>query len=787
MAKKKQSQQAKLNVNESRRRKTKAFIIFDIIFFAITVYLGLCVGTIDKSTSNALFNFIEWNKLVFGGKPAYLLPYFGPGMNTQNLLITLAIFLLIFIALSALLWYDDLRHRHDLEGIEKGSAQWNDDYKAFDRDYGETDKFGTTFLSKNVALSMNTRKTLRNNNVLIIGGSGAGKTRFFVKPNVLQTNCNMVITDPSGELIESTGTYLKQEGYAVKVFNLVEMHKSNCYNPFHYIRDDQGVIMMINCLIKNTTPPESHSSDPFWEKSETALLQALCFYLKDHRPLEEQNFATVMELLRWAEVDEKNPDFESKLDRIFLKSKQKSKRPAAASLHGMPVGQTEDDADFNKYLAKSHYVGSDGQTYENVGFKSLEELDEQGTDIAVKQYKIFKMGAGKTAKSILISCAVRLTVFNLPQLARLTGTDDIHLEDLGGTNPDAKKQALFVIIPAADSTFNFLVSMMYSQLFETLYFVAETNPACSKKRLPQHVKFLLDEFANIGTIPEFTKKLATMRKYEISCSVILQNLAQIKTMYKDDWESIVGNCDSMVFLGGKEYTTLEYLSKELGMQTITGRSRTMQASSQKTSGHDSHGYQTEKRELLTPDELGNLDNSMCVVQIRGLNPFLDNKYDYLQHPRYKFTSDADSSLSYQNPLNNMIARPVNIVEDAIDIMDTEAKTVNKMYSLEDMIRNNPNWSDYPSIFKDFKAVPATPDDSDEIDEVFDAIAQNPELTYTEAAETEQNEAEDVDLGTTPTVLDVLNQVKNEGVRASDVIAEELPSKNFFGDEDDEEG
>ena len=408
----------------------------------------------------------------------------------------------------------------------------------------------------------------------------------------------------------------------------------------------------------------------------------------------------------------------------------------------------------------------------------MEELDEAGVDIAVKQYKIFKMGAGKTAKSILISCAVRLTVFNLPQLARLTGTDDIHLEDLGGTNPERKKQALFVIIPAADSTFNFLVSMMYSQLFETLYFVAETSPACPKKRLPMHVKFLLDEFANIGTIPEFTKKLATMRKYEISCSVILQNLAQIKTMYKDDWESIVGNCDSMVFLGGKEYTTLEYLSKELGMQTIVGRSRTMQAQTSKSASHDSHGYQNEQRELMKPDELGNLDNSMCVVQIRGLYPFLDKKYDYLQHPRYKFTSDADSSLSYKNPLNNMLHHATNVLQDAMGILDTQEKQVNKLYSLEEMIQRNPQWADYPSIFTTLKEIAPDALDDDEIDSAFDAMEQNPELTY--------DEPETVSVeNTTPTVLDILNKAKDSDKSVSQIIREELPNKNFFDDMDDE--
>jgi type IV secretion system protein VirD4 len=784
MAKKKKkkssSRQPELNVNIRRKRRTQAFIIFDVIFFVASIWLALMAGTQMHyaKEDNVLSGIVE----VFSE--------IGNDISTlwdirfTDYTATALLFCIGFWAIaSALLWYDDVRHRHDLADIEKGSARLNDNYKGFNADYSEDDKMKCTYLSQNVALSMDTRKTLRNNNVLIIGGSGAGKTRFFVKPNILQTNCNMVITDPSGELLESCGTYLKQEGYTVKVFNLVEMNKSNCYNPFHYIRDDQGVIMMINCLIKNTTPPESSSNDPFWEKSETALLQALCFYLKEHRPEEEQNFAMIMELLRWAEVDERNPDFESKLDRVFLKSKKKNQR-SAASIHGVGVGVniTPEDVEFNKYLARTHYKDENGEIQENIGFKSLEELDTQGTDIAVKQYKIFKMGAGKTAKSILISCAVRLTVFNLPQLARLTGTDDIHLEDLGGTNPNKKKQALFVIIPAADSTFNFLVSMMYSQLFETLYFVAETSPACNKKRLPMHVKFLLDEFANIGTIPEFTKKLATMRKYEISCSVILQNLAQIKTMYKDDWESIVGNCDSMVFLGGKEFTTLEYLSKELGFQTIVGKSRTMQAASQKGGGHDSHQYQTDKRELMTPDELGNMDNARCVVQIRGLDPFLDYKFDYLQHPRYKYTSDCNPELTYVNPLDNMKQTPQAQIEMvSANIANDQANKAAKIFSLEEMIKNNPNWNDYPSIFSEFRTVPATPaEEDDEINDAFEAALQNPPITPAPTTPATPSDS------ATKTLADALQEFAASGKQPSESLAQAQSSvlNNFFDDEDD---
>ncbi len=776
MAKKKKNKMRaisdRLNVDEARKRRKEALFTLFGILLVLMLYYACVVGSImetpprDSNFVSGLMNAFKMCK----EDPSLLIPsYFGSGT-----LMACIWMIGIWLFVCAFIWFDDVRHQTDLNGIEQGSAKLNSNYKGFNEQYSEEDKLRTTYLSRNVALAMDTRKTLRNNNVLIIGGSGAGKTRFFVKPNILQLNCNMVITDPSGELLESTGTFLKEEGYTVKIFNLVEMHKSNCYNPFHYIRDDQGVIMMINCLIKNTTPPESHSGDPFWEKSETALLQALVFYLKTHRPVEEQNFSTVMELLRWAEVDERNPDYESKLDRIFLKSKQKAKR-SAATLHGATLqSTTPEEADFNKYLAKTTYTDTKGNTQQNVEFKSLEELDVDGTDIAVKQYKIFKMGAGKTAKSILISCAVRLTVFNLPQLAQLTNVDDIHLEDLGGTNPNKKKQALFVIIPAADSTFNFLVSMMYSQLFETLYFVAETDPRCNKKRLPMHVKFLLDEFANIGTIPEFTKKLATMRKYEISCSVILQNLAQIKTMYKDDWESIVGNCDAMVFLGGKEFTTLEYISKQLGEQTIIQKSRGMSHGKQKS---DTQNYQTLKRPLMTPDELGNMDNARCVVQVRGIDPFLDYKFDYLKHVNYHRTSDAKPELSYENPLNNMLQKKRDLEAAAVDIMDAQAKNVSRICSLEEMIKNNPNWNDYPSIFSEFKTVPAAEDMEEELDLVIEAAAENPPLEQTDPAPT--------DIGT-QTISDLIANYKATGQKPSESpIKPELPTKSFFDDEDEE--
>lgn len=509
--------------------------------------------------------------------------------------------LTIAVAFIVMALYVNQQKNHvDMPGKESGSAKWYSDMDKYNKRY--TDPKGTKdhngpnnmILSNDVFLNMDTKKTRFNNNVLVIGGSGSGKSRFFVKPNILQANCNYVVTDPAGEMLASMGTFLENQGYEIRVFNLVEMDKSHCYNPFKYIRKDEDVLTMIDCLIVNTTPPNTKGGDQFWVKSETALLQALCFYLIEKCVPEEQNFGSVMELLRLAEVDENNPDKQSPLDVMF--SKLKAENPSS---------------------------------------------------MAVKSYDIFKMGAGKTLKSILISCGVRLQVFNLQAVANLTNVDTIDLASIG--TGDGKK-ALFVITPQASETYNFLVSMLYSQLFETLYF--EGNKLIEQDKSFKHeIRFLLDEFVNIGQIPQFTKKLATMRKYGISCSIIIQNLAQIKALYEKDWETIIGNCDSMIFLGGLEYSTLEYISNIMGTQTIRtrneGRSRGKNSSS-------SLNYQRTQRKLMNPDEVGNMDNSMCIIKIRSLDPFFTKKYDYPKHPNYHLTGDADISQRYINKLDNSL-------------------------------------------------------------------------------------------------------------------------------------
>ena len=575
-------------MNELKKKSYKNLLVGMIaIAYIFILFYSLHVGTVMNETQENLLGSL-YDGLLHMEQMPFTITF------TSTTISAVFIVTILFVGIVAYIKYDTIL-RGPGEKNAMGSAKWNTDWKSYNKVYsdppGSPDNSGSynMILTQNIFLNMDTRKTLRNNNVLVVGGSGAGKSRFMVKPNLLQANCNYVITDPAGELLESTGEFLVRQGYEVKVFNLVEMNKSDRYNPFAYIRDDVGVLMMINCLIKNTNPEGQTGGDPFWEKSETALLQALVFYLIKYRPEHQRNFTSVMKLLRAAEVDENDANKKSKLDKIFD-----------------------------------------------------EVAVRDPNSIALKQYLTFKMGAGKTLKSILISTSVRLTVFNMKQIENLTKEDTIDLGSMG-----EGKKALFVIIPAADSTYNFLVSMMYSQLFETLYFVAETK--YDGKRLQRPVRFLLDEFANIGQIPEFTKKLATMRKYEISCTIILQNLAQIKTMYKDDWESIVGNCDSFLFLGGQEYSTLEYISKELGKKTIDTRSTGVSEGKSRSS---SKNKQKQGRELMTPDEIMRMDNTECILMIRGLYPFYDKKYEYTKHANYPLTGDADKSLRYVNTRDN---------------------------------------------------------------------------------------------------------------------------------------
>lgn len=458
---------------------------------------------------------------------------------------------------------------------EYGSARWaNPNFVC--KKYANKEYFSNKIFSQNVRMGLDGKKHRRNLNTIVIGGSGAGKTRFYAKPNILQCNTSFVVLDPKGEIIRSVGHLLEAKDYVIKVIDLIDMPKSLGYNPFHYIQNDKDILKLITNLIRNTTPKGSSTNDPFWEKSETALLEALMLYLYHYAPEDEQNFTMVMEMLNYAEVKEEEEDYESPLDELF---------------------------------------------------KRLEALDSNS--LALKQYKIYKQAAGKTAKSILISVGVRLAAFNLEELASLTRFDEMELEQIG-----ERKTALFAIIPDNDSTFNFIVGMLYTQLFQMLYYQADYVHG---GELPVPVHFLMDEFANVALPDEFDKLLSTMRSRQIFVSIILQNLAQIKALYKDSWESIVGNCDELYYLGGNEQSTHKYISELLGKETLDTNTF---GKSTGHSGSYSTNFQQTGRELLTADEVRLLDNNDGLLFIRGERPIKDRKYNLLKHPNIKQTLDG---------------------------------------------------------------------------------------------------------------------------------------------------
>ena len=460
-------------------------------------------------------------------------------------------------------------------GEEHGSARWGD-ARQICKKYSQKPYSQNILLTQNFRISLDTHKHRRCLNILVVGGSGAGKSRGFALPNIMQCCCSMVITDPKAELLRKTGGLLEKKGYEVRVFDLINPDTSFCYNPFEYVHDDKDVLRLISNLIQNTTPKGSQSSDPFWEKSETALLQALMLYLLHEAPPEEQNFAMIMEMLGSAQVKEEDEDYESPLDILFDR---------------------------------------------------LEMRDPDS--IAVKQYHIYKQAAGKTAKSILISVGVRLAAFNLPQIAKLTNTDELDLSSMG-----ERKVALFCCIPDADTSLNYLVGMIYSQLFQTLYYMADRVHGGA---LPVPVNCIMDEFPNVSLPNEFEKILATCRSRSIYCSIIIQNMSQLKALFKDSWESLVGNCDEFLYLGGNEKETHKYVSELLGKETIDTNTY---GQTKGKSGSYSTNFQQSGRELLQPDEVRMLDNQNVLLFIRGERPILDAKYDLMKHPNIRYTEDG---------------------------------------------------------------------------------------------------------------------------------------------------
>lgn len=494
---------------------------------------------------------------------------------------------------AALLLYATNR-RNFMPGKEFGTARFASP-KTVNRILADKDGSFNRILSRNVKMSLNFRRLKLNGNILICGGSGAGKTFYEVKPNLMQMprNCSFICTDPKGEILRSCGEMLKNNGYRVRVVNLLEMEKSDCYNPFSYIREETDVVKLITNLISNTTPKGSSPSDPFWEKAEGLLLQAIFYYVWLEEPPAKRNFETVLKLLGEAEVTEQNRP--SKLD---------------------------------------------------VRMRYLEETSKLGpAHPAVKQYNKCMRGAGDTVRSIIISANSRLAFLENRQVLRLLSRDDLCLADLGiGANGDGEtKTALFCVIPDSDKSYNFIIGMLYTQIFQELYYQADFN--CGG-RLPIHVTFMLDEFANVALPDDYCSLLSTMRSREISSIIIIQNFAQLKALFKDTWETVPGNCDTFIYLGGNEQSTHKYVSELLGKGTIDKKSS---GETKGRQGSSSRNYDVLGRELFTPDEVRKLDNKKCIIFIRGFDPVMDDKFIPFAHPAFNQTADGKGEPYVHSP------------------------------------------------------------------------------------------------------------------------------------------
>lgn len=502
---------------------------------------------------------------------------------------------------------------------EHGSAKWGD-ARAVNKKYCQTPKSENKLMTQNVSIGLNAKKHRRNLNTLVCGGSGAGKTRFYCKPNLMQCNSSFVILDPKGEIVRDVGKLLEAKGYEIKVLDLISMEKSHCYNPFVYLRSDNDIQRLVTNLFKSTTPKGSQSNDPFWDTAASMLLLALVFYLHYEAPEDEQNFAMVMEMLRAGVIEDEEEPRPSPLDNLFS------------------------------------------------------ELEYENPDhIALKYYHSYHSGSAKTLKSIQITLAARLEKFNLESLASLTSTDELELETLG-----EKKTALFALIPDNDTSFNFLVSILYTQLFQQLFYSADHIHGGS---LPIPVHFLMDEFANVSLPDDFDKILSVMRSRSVSVSIILQNLAQLKALFEKQWESIVGNCDEFLYLGGNEQSTHKYVSELLGKSTIDTNTY---GKSEGRSGSYSTNYQISGRELLTPDEVRMLDNRYAILFIRGERPVLDFKYDILKHPNVALTADGKAGVYEHGEVKSDVATIELLSFDKYKAPETEvAETNYELLSDED--------------------------------------------------------------------------------------------------------
>ena len=593
----------------------KKIVLRTMPYVCIALY-GTKIGQAWRLAGGTAFaeKFLHWGD-GFMQALASPLPSFHPQDMLAGMAIAAAFYAAVYVKSK-----NAKKFRHN---VEYGSARWGTGKDI--EPYVDPTFANNIILTQTERLTMNSRpkdpRTARNKNVLVVGGSGSGKTRFFVKPNLMQCvsekyPCSFVVTDPKGSLIVESGRMLRHFGYRIKVMNTINFAKSMHYNPLAYIHSEKDILKLVNCLIANTRG-EGKGGDPFWEKSEVLLYTALIGYLWQEALEEDRNFATLIDMIGSMQTREDNEDFRNPIDLMF------------------------------------------------------EDLEREKPDcFAVRQYKKFKLAAGKTAKSILISCGARLAVFDIAELRELTAYDELELDTLGD-----QKTALFLIMSDTDDSFNFLIAMCYTQLFNLL---------CDKAddvyggRLPVHVRCLIDECANIGQIPKLEKLMATIRSREISACLILQTQSQLKALYRDNAETIIGNCDASLFLGGKEPTTLKALSETLGRETIdtynTGESRGRETS-------HSLNYQKLGKSLLSVDELEVLDGGKCILQLRGVRPFLSSKYDITKHPHYKYLSDADPKNAFD--VERFIRRKMKVKADTVtDVYEVDAEENGDELSLE---------------------------------------------------------------------------------------------------------
>ena len=556
---------------DSKKQK----IILSIFGIIPVIWLALLIAPhIDGGLAEIIKNFSKALNNPFG-------------ITICNNTIKTVFFLLLAYGLAIGIYFSTRKNYRRNE--EYGSAKWGNAI-SINKKYEQKNSNNNKILTQNVKIGLDGRKHRRNLNLLICGGSGAGKTRFFAKPNVMQCNSSMVILDPKGEIVRDTGELLEKKGYSVKVLDLINMDKSHCYNPFVYLKNDNDVQKLVTNLFKSTTPKGSQSNDPFWDTAASMLLLSLIFYLWYEAPEEEQNFTMVMEMLRAGDVKEDDDLYMSPLDILF------------------------------------------------------ERLEINNPDhIALKYYRDYHSGSAKTLKSIQITLASRLEKFNLESLSMLTMTDELELDTLG-----EKKTALFALIPDNDTSFNFIVSILYTQLFQQLFYTADHKYG---GRLPVHVHFIMDEFANVSLPDDFDKILSVMRSREVSVSIILQNLAQLKALFEKQWESIVGNCDSFLYLGGNEQSTHKYVSELMGKENLDLNTY---GKSHGRNGSYSTNYQQTGRDLLTPDEVRMLDNKYAILFIRGERPIKDLKYDILKHTNVALTTDGSAKPYEHGKTNNSV-------------------------------------------------------------------------------------------------------------------------------------